>query len=420
MVYIYYLSALSLGRGHASTEVGLATLDVHSPSLVLSQFSDDLWFNGLLTKISIFQPRHLLLPNTLTDIQPPPRILAYIRTNFPDISIVPLERSKFNSQRGFEQLQLVCAARYLPLIQKNQQLYYAMTSSAALLGYVQLHVVRASFGDRTLRLHIESMTGSMLIDVESAHRLELLYPLHPSQERRTCLYGVLNTCTTRIGQRNLRAKVLQPSCDMTLIRTMHECVTELTDKERQIADLQQLLVPFLSVDRLARIAYVVPPNRDDNYRVSELLISQALQLKMCLESIPDMFRVLSDLDGSTFAQLREGLQDPRYPYLAKKVHEVVDATGGAGISRGGTQFFQRLYAVRPGINGMLDLNRTIYTALVDDIRAEVERLKDSFNAPLRLAYSKGRQFHVQMPLRSGVCVDRLVAELEVVSFNILF
>lgn len=381
---------------------------------MLSQFSDDLWFNGLLTKISIFQPRHLLLPNTLCDIQPPPRILTYIRNNFPDVSIVPLDRGKFNSNRGVEQLQLVCASRYAPLVQKNQQLYYAMTSAAALLDYVQFHVVRAAFGEHTLRLQIESKTGSMLIDVESAHRLELLYPLYPSQEKRTCLYGVLNSCTTRIGQRNLRAKVLQPSCDMSLIRTMHECVAELTDKDRQIADLQQLLGPFLSVDRLARIAYVVPPNKDDNYRVSELLINQALQLKMCLESIPDIFRVLVDLDGSVFAQLREGLQDPRYPYLAKKIHEVVESNGGAGISRGGAQFFQRLYAVRPGINGMLDLNRTIYTALVDDIRAEVQRLKDTYNAPLRLTYSKGRQFHVQMPLKGGVSVERLVAELEVV------
>lgn len=62
---------------------------------------------------------------------------------------------------------------------------------------------------------------------------------------------------------------------------------------------------------------------------------------------------------------------------------------------------------------MLDLNRTIYAALMDDINAEVDRLRQEYGLPLRLLYSKSRSFHVQLLVRKNLVFDRITRELDV-------
>lgn len=455
--------ALSVGRGHASTEIGLACMDVHSPALTLCQFSDDMRFGGLLAALNLYAPAQLLLHSTLFDMQPAAPVLTAIRGTFAHIALVPIDRSRFNSQRGGDLLLALCLPRCAELVRANLKQYYALTSAAALLDHVQAHVVHAPLAERTLSVQFAGRSGSMRIDVESAHRLELLYPLYPAAQRRTCLYGVLNQCVTHIGQRTLRARILQPSCDAAQIGALHECVEECRHKESALVALRRLLGGFVNVDRLVRIAYRLPQGREDNFRTAEVLINQALQLKACLDAVPELFRVLSELEASRFEAVGESLQDTRYPWLSQKIHAVLGADEGGSVqgrqcaAGGGAQvgqhpnisylhltirgwsegrayykvypflcktrdylnhlnsiccqFFQRLYAVRKGINGMLDLNRTIYAALMDDINAEVDRLKQEYGLPLRLLYSKSRSFHVQLLVRKNLTCDRIIREM---------
>lgn len=77
----------------------------------------------------------------------------------------------------------------------------------------------------------------MSLDVESSDRLELLYPLSDTDEKRSCLYGVLNNCVTAIGKRNLRAKILQPTCDIPTIESINQCIKELMLKDDVLANI---------------------------------------------------------------------------------------------------------------------------------------------------------------------------------------
>lgn len=85
----------------------------------------------------------------------------------------------------------------------------------------------------------------MCLDVETSHRLELLYPLCENREKRSCLYGVLNNCVTAIGKRNLRAKILQPTCDIPTIEAINQCITELMLKDVVLADIHVILFNYI-------------------------------------------------------------------------------------------------------------------------------------------------------------------------------
>lgn len=420
------IAAVSVGRGHANTEIGIACMDAHSPTLTLSQFSDDMCFSGLMTALNLYATDRVLLPNTLFDMQPTAPVLAVLRATYPHMRLIAIDRSRFNSQKGAQLLLKLCVRRAAEQVEVNLRQYYAITASAALLEHMQSMVVRAPFAEHSLAVRFVRLAGSMHIDVESAHRLELLYALYPTGQKRTSLYGVLNACVTHIGQRAMRARILQPTCDVARITEMHGCVEEFRGKEPLLLELRRLLGRFVTVDRLIRIAYRLPQVREDNFRTAEVLINQALQLKACMDGVPDLFAVLSELEGPSFLEMRLALQDPRYPELSTKIYAVlepsaVNASAKEGLLYGGgVQFSQRLHAVRKGLNGMLDLNRTIYAALMVDINAEVERLRQAHGVPLRLLYSKSRSFHLQLPVRKNTTVERILQEMQVVSCFFFF
>lgn len=94
-------------------------------------------------------------------------------------------------------------------------------------------------------------------DVESVHRLELLCPLFPSKVRQTCLFGLLNNCSTTVGRRQIRAKILQPNLELTVIQAYQECIAELEAKPMLLNAMNEALQQFHSVDRLSQLAYRV-------------------------------------------------------------------------------------------------------------------------------------------------------------------
>lgn len=248
--------AISVGRGNASGEIGIATIDINSPTLVLSQLSDDLWFTGLLTQINIYQPIEIIVPSTLMDAVPTPKFLTVISSVFSKIRLVSLHRRHFNDNDGSERLTRLCAAKYKTVLLKISKKYYALTSASAILQYIG-YVAKAEFANGGLKVEYHSKYAAMAIDVESVHRLELLFPLYPSPDRRTCLMGILDKCCTAVGRRHLRVRILQPNCDLLAITSIHECILELKEKPELLADLNGILEEFHSVDQINRIAYII-------------------------------------------------------------------------------------------------------------------------------------------------------------------
>lgn len=59
---------------------------------------------------------------------------------------------------------------------------------------------------------------------------------------------------------------------------------------------------------------------------------------------------------------------------------------------------QRCFAVRPEINGLLDVARRTYSELIEDIQKVVEQLSESLDLPLRLNQNVMKGFHIVLPV----------------------
>lgn len=100
-------------------------------------------------------------------------------------------------------------------------------------------------------------------DVETSYRLELLSPVSTSNSfkgNHSSLFDLLDYCNTAIGKRTLRARILEPTCDVPDINIMHNCIRELNTSKHlpTYAALDEILKNFHCVDRLCKLTMIVP------------------------------------------------------------------------------------------------------------------------------------------------------------------
>lgn len=198
--------ALTDGRGQAQGEVGIAALDVNSPTLILCQISDNLHYSDALNKVQLLNPSKILLPDTIFETVPLPKLIQLIKESFNHISIIPIQRRHFNDQLGLDQITTFCSRKSKNILQIIPRKYYCLSAASALLSYLK-NVNMISFAKNCLRIEYQTKQDGMMIDTQTSARLELLYSLSndASAIKKFSLFAILNHCQTRIGQRHLRA-----------------------------------------------------------------------------------------------------------------------------------------------------------------------------------------------------------------------
>lgn len=174
----------------------------------------------------------------------------------------------------------------------------------------------------------------------------------------------------------MRAKILEPNCDIPEIVVTHSCISELCQKRNlQIFGvLEKQLSNFYSVDRLYKLATIVP--KDDNIRAAEILINRSLQLKNCLQRLPDLRQTLELLQSQSFCDINESLQDPRYGFMLEHIDKVISKD--LVVDRSGSgygQIFQRINCIQPGVDDLLDLSRNIYSELMTEVRSRLKKAR---------------------------------------------
>lgn len=126
---------------------------------------------------------------------------------------------------------------------------------------------------------------------------------------------------------------------------------------------QALLMKVSNIDHILSIGTIVltDPQKCSNRQLNYLLTMNSL-----LDLMDPLKDVLSNLENSFFIQLRETLENEGFSYIKKMVRNTIQegahpATGQAGV-------FQRCFAIKPGINGLLDLVRRTFSERLKDMQ----------------------------------------------------
>lgn len=184
------------------------------------------------------------------------------------------------------------------------------------------------------------------------------------------LYNLLDYCVTSLGKRTLRARILEPMCDIPSIKEIQNCICELNQNEHieLVPHLISTLRSFNNVERLHKLALCTP--KDDNVRAAEILINQTLHLKKCLQSVPALCAKLEPLQCSKFREIYENLLDARYQTMLDHIDSVIHTNITEYSNDSSSQLHRRINCIQKGKNDLIDFMRLKYNDLINELQSK--------------------------------------------------
>ncbi|XP_054653658.1 mutS protein homolog 4 [Dunckerocampus dactyliophorus] len=381
------------GRGLARGEIGMASLNVKCPELVLSQFADTGTYAKVITKLHILLPMEILMLDTASENGKGTKLFSLITENFQGVAFTAIQRKYFNEKKGLEYIQQLCAPEFSTVLMEVQAKYYCLASAAALLKYLEF-IQNSVYATKSLKVSFKGSEQTAMIDSASAINLELVVNNRDHRSDHTLL-GVLNHTKTPGGARRLRSNILEPLVDVDTINIRLDAIEEMLQNEELFFGLKNALGPFLDIDQLLSVLVQVP--KQETVLIAEAKITHVIQLKHILDRVPQLRVVLKNCNTALLKAYSTSLEDNRFDMILKQILTVVndDTTYLKGSLNMRTQ---KCYAVRPNINEFLDIARRVYTEIVDDIAGLVNQTAEKYGFPMRTSFSTARGFFIQMKL----------------------
>lgn len=385
------ICAVSESRG-ISPIVGLAFVNLDTGEAVLSQISDSQTYVKTTHKLIVFNPTTILVVSTAAN--PKSKLFSILEDSLEELqsNITLLDRRYWAETTGIEYIQQLAFTEDVESIKTAVSgNYYAVCSFAAVLKYTELALSK-TFPYRSLRIKYEPSEGSMMIDLATIHSLELVQNLHHAKSR-DCLLGLLNETLTPMGSRLLRSNILQPLTDPSILNTRYDALEELSTKEEMFFAVRHALKPFRDADKMLTQLILIPLQSDIN--ITEQAINNVIMLKEFVGLIKPVFEALT---GARSPMLQE-VQSLCAAELREPIHELIDGTINEDTSYAKQPLDlrnQRTYAVRSGVNGLLDVARQTYKESITDAIQHITELAEEHNLPLQTKYENARQFYIRL------------------------
>ncbi|KAI9693834.1 MAG: MutS protein msh4 [Bathelium mastoideum] len=387
------ICAVSESRGVAPT-VGLAFVNLDTGEAALSQICDNQTYVRTLAKLAVYCPSQILIMSTA--VNPKSKMFCTIEDHLDAFSsdIVLLDRRYWAENTGFDYIQQLAFAEDVEAIKLAiGNNYFAVCCIAAVLKYVE-HAMSTTFPFHSLRIKYEPSEGSMMIDISTIRSLELIQNLENSRSS-DCLFGLLNNTLTPMGSRLLRGNILQPLTALDTLKLRYDALEELTTKEEMFFATRTALKNSLDGDRILTALIVIPTKLSVQY--SEQSINNVIMLKHFLAMVHPVFNALAGARSELLREIRELCAPENLTgaeiLICDAINEDTTYAKQPLELRN-----QRTYAVKSGLNGLLDVARQTYKEAVQDTDEHVQQLGEAHQLALDMKFDNVRGFYIRIPV----------------------
>lgn len=309
-----------------------------------------------------------------------------------DSNIILFDRRYWSENTGLEYIQQLAFSQDVNTIKTAVTgNYFAVCCFAAVMKYTEL-ANNKTFPFHSLRMKYEPSEGSMMIDMATIKSLELVQNLQNAKSK-DCLFGLLNETLTPMGARLLRSNILQPITSSETLTKRYEAVEELSTKEEMFFAVRQCLKPFLDADKILTQLIMLPTQQ--SLKVTEQSINNVIGLKQFVGLVKPVFEALTGSRSDMLVSVRSICDYEN----VEAVQDLIDRTinEGTAYAKQPLDFRnQRTYAVKSGVNGLLDVARQTYKEAMTDALQHIAELVDEHSLPLQTKFDNVRHFYLRL------------------------
>ena len=286
----------------------------------------------------------------------------------------------------------LCAPEFVSVELQLLHKFYALSATSCLLKYLEF-MENILFAPKSLKIEFQASINSMIIDVDTAKHVELLAPSIKTKSSAS-LFGILKKCTTGCGTKLLRVNLFQPPTKESLIEDRLDAVSELIERPEVLSTIQSTLGRFADLDSLLSLCAIVP--KSDSISTVEQRINQIIALKHTLELLPNLITSLNlEIHASLLQEILQVLEDEAYPLMLEQIVTVISKEAHI-VKSSAAMKLQRCFAIRDGINGLLDVARKTYCDLVIEMEKLVKDFAQEQGLPIRVGFNATRGYHMQV------------------------
>lgn len=333
-------------------------------------------------------------------------MVKFIRSQFPSIKMVPIERKLFSESQGstfLKDLAIIEDHNNIDLLIADK--YLCLASASALAQYAQTQQ-NVTFLKNSLKIDYRGCDRSITIDLMTIQALDLV-PLN----QKTSLMDVMDYTKTSQGSRLLRTNILQPPNDKATIVLRQGCIKELLMDEKMLFGLSKALSTFSDVDGFIRQIVQQPTLQKANKALSKKaslkhcqnVIQNVFSLKKNLDSIPLLLNVLDSAHNELLKTIHSKLSMDAIQQLSDEISTYMDTTVYEKTKSRSLDTLNRyLFAIKPGYHSLLDAARSIYKERMNEMNDLALMYQEEFDhlfKEVKLQYNSKREFYFTSTLK---------------------
>lgn len=398
-------------------EVGLAAVDLEgAPEISLCQLADDKVYSKSMSMLARYEPTVVVYCASAGKGDVIGGLAGTVRRS--DIASAHCDafpRKFFSEQAGLERVRELSVKGEAATVENElAPLYLALAAANALVEYCRWKL-GAHMHAHAVRFKLVQVSGYMLVDPSTLANLEVLANARTGDTKQ-CLFGVLNKCRTRGGQRLLRASLRMPLRDRPSIVARQACVQELLSSNKLFEDALRALEPFGDVDAVLRAISRKQPAEGAAGTQQAGLQARAVAQLTGLLRLRHLLGLVAQLEG---ALTQKGTREPESAILRKCVEQLRRPALGAIIARldavispdldlsRAKQPGTHVEALREGISSVLDHTRAVWRQSYKDLHTLVDMYNEDASGArvFSLGYNPRRGYHLNAPLSVRADLD---------------
>ncbi|GAB7357527.1 hypothetical protein MBLNU459_g0052t3 [Dothideomycetes sp. NU459] len=197
-----------------------------------------------------------------------------------------------------------------------------------------------------------------------------------------------------MGSRLLRSNILQPLTEESTLNNRYDALEELSTKEELFFGCRKALKTFLDMDKILAKLILIPTN--PSLQHTEQSINSIVMLKQSVQSVGPVFEALTGVRSAMLVDIRRYCAAVNLERV-KTMIDIVFNEDTTFAKQPVELRHQRTYAVKSGVNGLLDVARQTYKEATMDAYDLVKGLAETHDLPLQTCYDNKRGFYIRLP-----------------------
>ncbi|XP_074331635.1 DNA mismatch repair protein MSH4 isoform X2 [Apium graveolens] len=389
-------------------EVGVAAFDLRSASLHLSQYIEtSRSYQNTKTLMHFYDPMVIIVPPNKLAPDSMVGVSELVDRFYSTTRKVVMMRGCFDDTTGAVLVKNLSGKEpsALGLDSYYKQYYLCLAAAAATIKWIEAEK-GIIITNHSLSVTFNGSYDHMNIDATSVHNLEIIDPLQSTlwgtTNKKRSLFQTLKTTRTIGGTRLLRANLLQPLKDVETIKARLDCLDELMTNEQLFFGLSQALRKFPKETDRILCHFCFKPKKVtkevlgiDNAKSSQVLISSIILLKTALDALP---LLSSDAKSFLLANVYNSVcENEKYASIRKRIGEEIDED----VLHARVPFVartQQCFAVKAGIDGMLDIARRTFCDTSEAIHSLANKYREEYKLPnLKIPFNNRQGFYFSIP-----------------------